>query len=76
MITMNLTVTNRELLRRYKELKGKLLSGEVEEVVVPQKEGVVIKIHAEKKKTPMQELLEMVEKRPLKGLKRPEEDLF
>ncbi|MBI4235440.1 hypothetical protein HY604_04015 [Candidatus Peregrinibacteria bacterium] len=73
---MNLIITNRELLRRYKELKNKLVNGEVDEVAVPQKDGMIIKIRIEKKKTPMQELLEMVEKKPLKGIKRPEEDLF
>ncbi len=73
---MNLTVTNRDLLRKYKELKNKLMNGEIEHIIVPQSGNVVIKLSVEKKKTPMMELLEMIKKRPLKGLKRPEEDII
>ena len=73
---MNLKVTNRDLLRRYKELKNKLINGEVEEIIISQKGDKVIKITMEKKKTPMQELFDMIERKPLKGLKRPKEDLF
>lgn len=73
---MNLTVTNRDLLRRYKELKNKLMNGEINQIIVPQSGNIVIKLSVEKKKTPMQELLEMIKKRPIKNVRRPEEDII
>lgn len=73
---MNLTVTNRDLLRRYKELKGKLISGDIEEVLIPQDDGMVIKISVERVMTPVQQLIAMIKKRPILNVKRPEQDIF
>jgi len=73
---MKKEVTNRELLRNYKEIKIKLLSGELEEVIVPQKEGSVLKITAEKEETPFERMRKAIKKRPITYIKRPEEDLF
>lgn len=73
---MTITTTNRDLLRNFKKLKEKLLSGSLDEVVVVQKGGMVIRIYADKKLSPFQELLKLVEKKPLKGLKRPREDII
>lgn len=73
---MNLTVTNRDLLRRYKELKNKLMNGEIKQIIVPQSGNVVIKLSVEKEKTPTEEFLEMIKKHPIKNVKRPEEDII
>lgn len=73
---MNVVVSNRDLLRKYKELKDKLVSGEIEEVEIEQKNNVVIKMYAEKKMTSMEKLLKMIKEKPLKGIKRPEQDIF
>lgn len=73
---MTLTVSNRDLLRKFKKLRDGLLSGEIEEVVVPQKNGFFIRLSTEKELTPMEKLLKMVKEKPLKGIKRPKEDIF
>lgn len=52
------------------------MNGEVSEIIVPQGDDTVIKICVEKKKTPMAELLEMIKKRPIKNVTRPEEDII
>ena len=69
-------ISNRELLRQYKALKEKLLSGEVKELSIPQKNGMTIKITVEKEKTQFEILNEMIDKNPVKDVKRPEADLF
>jgi hypothetical protein len=58
---LNLKVSNRDLLRKYKTLKSKLIDGEVEEIIIPQKGGEVIKMTVEREKTPMQNFLAMIE---------------
>jgi len=73
---MNLTVTNRELLRNYKELKEKLVKGDVEEIVIPQDRGFVIKISVQKELTPMQKLIKMVKEKPILNVKRSRQDMF
>ncbi len=73
---MTTTVTNRDLLRNYKNLRNRLISGELEEIDVPQKNGMVIKFHLEMPQTPMQKLLKMVKDKPLKGIKRPTWDII
>lgn len=73
---MTVTITNRELLRNYKDLKERLINGEIEEVVIPQKLGVIVKIVVEKEKTSFEKLLEKISAKPLKNLKRPEEDII
>jgi len=70
------TTNNRELLRNYKSLKEQLIRGELEEIIVPQKEGVVIKLTVEKIASPFEELICKVKEQPLTGIRRPEEDLF
>ena len=69
-------VTNRDLLRNYKSLKEKLLDGEVEEIIVPQKNGVVIKITIAQEETPMERFLRMVDERGPLHIKRPDADFF
>ena len=68
-------VKNRELLRNFKALKEKLLSGEVKEVIIPQGDKVQLKIVIEKSKTPFRELADIVKTNPVK-LCRPKEDIF
>jgi len=69
-------VNNRQLLRRYKELREKLVSGEVDEIRIPQKNGAILKIVVERKGETLGDLLKEIRKNPIKGLKRPEEDIF
>ncbi len=73
---MNLTVTNRDLLRNYKELKGKLLNGDIDQVLIPQDDGMVIKVSVERVLTPVQQLIAMIKKKPILNVKRPEQDIF
>ena len=73
---MNLTITNRELLRGFKELKGRLINGDIEEILVPQDDNSTLRISLIQKKTPFLELLDKIKKKPMKTLKRPEMDLF
>lgn len=73
---MNLTITNRKLLREFKELKGRLINGDIEEILIPQDENSTIRISLIQKKTPFLELLDKIKKKPMKTLKRPEMDLF
>lgn len=72
-----MVVTNRELLREYKILKEKLISGEVKEITVPQANGMVLRIEVvAKEETPFQRMVRRVKEKPFKNLNRPEEDLF
>lgn len=76
---MNLTVTNRELLRNYKALKNKLLQNKVQVIEVGLDEDHLLEIRLKRKKrpkTPFERLLAEIEKDPIKGVKRPEADLF
>lgn len=73
---MTITVNNRELLRNYKALKAKLVKGLVDEIEVPQGDGVVIKIRVESPETSAQQWLRKIKKmRPI-HIQRPEEDIF
>lgn len=72
---MNIIINNRDLLRRYRELKDKLINGEIDEISVPQKNQFIIKISLEKDQTPFEKMLSKIKKEPLK-LKRPEEDII
>lgn len=73
---MTVTVTNRGLLRNYKSLKDRLLSGELDQVVILQNNNVDLKISVERKLTPFEQLVEMVKKRPVLSVKRPDRDIF
>lgn len=76
---MNLTVSNRELLRNYKSLKNKLLQKKVDIIEVDLDEEYLLEIKLKKKKrkkTPFEESLELIEQYDFSHLKRPEADLF
>lgn len=73
---MTITTTNRELLRNYKKLKDKLVNGEVNEVIIPQKNGLEMRIRIEKHAAPMEKLLKIIKEKPLKLIVRPNEDIF
>lgn len=76
---MNITVTNRELLRNYKALKNKLRQKSVDIIEVEIDKNYLIQMKLKKKKrikTPFEQACELVEKHPFKDLKRPEADLF
>lgn len=73
---MTKQITNRELLRDYKHWKTRLLGGQIDILIIPQKEGGVLKIFAEKEKTPFEHFLEKVKRKPFKHLKRPKEDII
>lgn len=73
---MKVTITNRELLRNYKNLKERLMNGEIQEVVIPQKTGVTIKIIAQKEMTSFERMTQKILAKPFKDLKRPEEDII
>lgn len=73
---MNLIVNNRDLLRKYKDLREKLINGEVDEIVVPQKGDSFIKISLVKNLSPYQQLAKKLKIKPLKNLERPNEDIL
>lgn len=76
---MNLTVSNRELLRNYKALKNKLLQNKVQVIEVELDEDHLLEIKLKRKKrpqTPFEVACEMIREKPFKNLKRPEADLF
>ena len=73
---MNLTINNRELLRNYKSLKMKLLSGEIDEILIPQGDTKVIKITIEEELSPNQRFLKMVKEHGPIHITLPEGDIF
>ena len=74
---MALTITNRELLRNYKSLKARLVKGHIQQILIKERDGTVYEFSIkEKAQTPFERLAEHVRKHPIKGIKRPEEDLF
>ncbi len=76
---MNLTITNRELLRNYKSLKAQLLEKKVELIEVDLDEEYLLEIKLKKKKrlkTPFEQSLEIIQSHDFSYLKRPEADLF
>lgn len=76
---MNLTVTNRELLRNYKDLKEKLLQKKVQVIEVDLDEDHLLEIKLKRKKRPQtafERACELVDSYDFSHLKRPEADLF
>ncbi len=73
---MNRVITNREFLRRFKDLKRELISGSVQRIIVPQKGGVNLSISVEHAETPFSSLVFKVRRKPLNNIIRPSEDLF
>lgn len=76
---MNLTVTNRELLRNYKVLKNKLLQKKVNVIEVKLDEDTLLEIKLKRKKrvkTPFEESLELIKQHNFSHIKRPKADLF
>lgn len=76
---MNLTVTNRELLRNYKSLKEKLLTRKVNLIEVNLDEEFLLEIKLKRRKrpkTPFEESLEIIKQYDFSHLKRPDADLF
>lgn len=75
---MALLITNRELLRNYRSLKERLLTGELDKIVVEQEGGRDLSIQLEQSvKTGFEWMLaELEEGGPLSFLKRPKGDLF
>jgi len=73
---MTTTTTNREFLRQFKTLKEKLISGSIEKIIVPQKNGVNLSISIERKESPFKSLVKKVKKKPLSNIVRPSEDIF
>lgn len=76
LLIMTYTISNRDLLRNYKALKMKLSSGEVDALHIPQDDGSIIQMTIMQPKSRTQQLLEMIRKRPLKNIVRPDFDLF
>lgn len=75
---MNLTVTNRELLRNYKALKKKLILKSVAIIEIDADREYIIEMRLKRKKrekTPFEHLLDMIETHPIK-VERPDADLF
>lgn len=73
---MTQTITNRDLLREYSKWKGKLLDGNIDVLIIPQRDGSTLKIMREKPKRTFDELLDMIRKKPWKHLRRPKQDIF
>lgn len=74
---MNMEVTNRQFLREFKNLKKKLIKGEVDQISINQpKEGVILKVVVEAPTTPFQRQLQWLKKHGPIHIERPEEDLF
>lgn len=73
---MNMRTTNRDFLRNYRAVKDKLLNGDIDSVIIPQGEGVNLRIVIVKDKTPFERMTEKIKSKPFKNLRRPEEDLF
>lgn len=75
---MALLITNRELLRNYRSLKERLLTGELDKIVIEQEGGRDLSIQLEQNvKTGFEWMLaELEENGPLSFLKRPKGDLF
>ncbi len=67
--------TNRELLRNYREIKEKLLRGEIKEINIAQREGVWLTMLVKRPQTSFEELLEMIEEEPIYA-QRPKEDII
>lgn len=74
-----LVVTNREFLRNYKALKKQLMGKKVDKIEVLADEDHIFEVTIKKKerrKTPFEMSLELIEKYDFSYLKRPEADLF
>jgi hypothetical protein len=73
---MNQTITNRRLLRDYKTIKNQLMSGEIQEVLIPQKDGVTLKLSIEQSASPARRMMDFAQKNTKRNFKRPEQDLW
>lgn len=73
---MTQTITNRDFLRRYSRWKGKLCKGEIDILIIPQRDGSSLKVVGEKPRRAFDALVEMIHKKPFKYLRRPKEDIF
>jgi hypothetical protein len=71
-----MNVSNRELLRNYKTLKEKLIRGYIDEITIPQPEGLILKVVVETPETVAEKWLKKVKKIKPIYIERPEEDLF
>jgi len=69
-------LTTREFLRDFKHWKTKLNKGNLETIEIPISEQNIMKITVVRKMTPFERSMEQVLKAPLRGLKRPTEDIF
>lgn len=69
-------VSTREFMRNFKALREGLKRGEFEEIHVEERNGYILRVLSKPVKTPFESFVEAVKKRPLKGLRRPKEDLF
>lgn len=72
------TINNRDIQRNFKHWREQLLTGEAEELLIPQKDGRQIKITvvSTSNETSAQRFIRHCRENPLKDLKRPNEDLF
>lgn len=73
---MTQTITTRDFLRENRRWRSKLVSGVVDFLNIPIPEGGTLKITYEAALTPFDRLMEMIRKKPWKGLKRPKQDIF
>ncbi len=74
---MNMEVTNRQFLREFKNLKKKLIKGEVDQISINQpKEGVILEVVVRRPTTPFQRFLQRVKEHGPIHIVRPEEDIF
>ena len=73
---MNMQITNRELLRNYRNLKEKLLNGDIDSIIIPQSSGVIVKLTIEKNQTPFERMTKIILANPFKNIKRPKEDII
>ncbi len=74
---MQLNITNRDLLRNYRQFKERLLRGEVQCLKIEQSDGQVISVRVEQPgQTAFEKMTAQIKQKPLSFLKRPEADIF
>jgi hypothetical protein len=69
-------VSNRDFSRNYKMLRDQLIRGQIDEIVVPQKSGAILKIIAVTEETSATRWLKKIKKMKPLIIQRPEDDLF
>ena len=69
-------VSNRDFSRNYKALREKLLLGQVDEILVPQKNGTIIKVVMVSEESSAKRWLKKIKGIKPIHIKRPKEDLF